>query len=189
MRCAVHPSRPAFDTCPVCDRPRCAVDARFGDEGCASCVARRATRAPALEAGPAALAALTGGAIAANLVTIVGGGIASEYVGAKVFSIVMPGLVGAAVGGCTLAAARYASRRPKLPDGMRASLRAMAMAYAVISVGYGFRFASTPYAHVGRWLPPMIAAAVGALLWTLPPQESGGRRRSLRPGQREKRPS
>lgn len=187
MRCAVHPSRPAFDTCPVCDRPRCALDAQLGSQGCASCVARRATRAPALAAGPAALASLAAGAATANLVTILGGGIASEYVGAKVFSVLMPGLVGAAIGGCSLAVARAASRRGRLPEGMRSSLRVLAAAHAVLSALYGFRFANTAYGTTGRWLPPVLAAALGAWLWTLPPQESGGSR--LRPGQRAKRPS
>ena len=158
------------------------MDAQLGSAGCASCTARRATRAPALAAGPAALAALTAGAITANVVTIIGGGIASEYVGARFFSVIMPGLVGAAVGGCSIAVARAASRRARLPEGMRSSLRVLTTAYAVLSALYGFRFASTAYGSVGRWLPPVVAAALGAWLWTLPPQESAGpRRTALRP--------
>ena len=149
----------------------------MGAEGCASCVARRATRAPKMEAGPAALAALCAGMILANIVAIVGGGIASEYVDAKFFSIVIPGLVGAGIGGCSIGAARLASQRAWLPDGMRAALRTLALGYGVASALYAFRFAGTSYGPVGHWLPPVVAGAFGAWLWTYPqPEHASGRR-------------
>lgn len=180
MRCAVHPSRPAFDNCPVCDRPRCAFDAQMGAKGCASCTARKATREPKLAAGTAALAAGTAGVVAAVMVTIIGGGIESEYVGARFFSILMPGLVGMAVGGCAIAVAKFASLRERLPESMRTALRGFSILISVISADVGFKFADTPLSHPGRWVPPFVAAAVGAFVWTVPSNETGYRRKAKR---------
>lgn len=121
-----------------------------------------------MDAGPAALAALVGGMIIANIVTIVGGGIASEYVDAKFFSIAIPGLVGAAIGGCSIGAARLASQRAWLPDGMRGLLRVISGGYAILSACYAFDFTDAAYGPIGHWLPPFAAAAIGAWLWTYP---------------------
>ncbi len=132
-----------------------------------------------MEAGPAALAALTAGMLASNLVCAIGSGIASEYVDAKIFSVAIPGLVGAGIGGCSIGLARIASQRAWLPDGMRAALRGLSVLYGVMAALLAFKFAETPYGSLGHWLPAVVASAFGAWLWTYPQPEPG-------PGQRGK---
>lgn len=133
-----------------------------------------------MEAGPAALAALTAGMLASNLVCAIGSGIASEYVDAKIFSIAIPGLVGAGIGGCSIGLARVASQRAWLPNGMRAALRGLSVLYGVMAALLSFKFADTAYGSVGHWLPAVAASAFGALLWTYPQPEPGPGKRNRR---------
>ena len=42
LQCAVHPSRPAVDDCPVCGRPRCGADVAAVATGCLGCVSETA---------------------------------------------------------------------------------------------------------------------------------------------------
>jgi len=99
---------------------------------------------------------------------MVGGQVASEYVGAKVFSIVTPALVGVACGIAAIAAGRI---RPR--EHGYTLLRLIAVLYAVIGTGYGFRFVvghQDPFGPAGQVVPPYLGAALGAWLWTLPPR-------------------
>lgn len=107
-------------------------------------------------------------ALAASMVGLIGGVIASEYVGAKIFSIVTPALVGVACGMAAVAAARVPLRGP-----LYRWVRAVAVVYALIGTGYGFRFVpggQSPFHPAGQVLPPYGGAILGAWLWTQPPR-------------------
>ena len=111
-------------------------------------------------------------ALAVLPVSLLGGAIASEYVGTDVFGIVTPFLVGVACGAVAVAAAGAVRR----PEGLRA-VRLVGLLYALIATGYGFRFVvggEDPFAPAGDRIWPYAAAAAGAWLWTIPPK----RRRS-----------
>lgn len=168
QRCAVHPARLAVDTCTVCGRPRCGVDARdHGQGGCAACADRRAGGAGGT-ARPLELAVRAG--LAALWVTFVGGWIETQYVGTRWFSLLAPGLVGlAASAAATAAARRPTARWPEL----------VAAAAGVLGAGLGFRLVpggQSLLTPVGNVVPPYLAAAVGAYVWPVlfgPPRRRG----------------
>src|SRR2546428_12518060 len=72
-RCVAHPSRPAVDHCPVCERPRCGADAT--GPGCAVCGgALVGARRPASDAELVVRAAL-----ACHVIALVAGVGLQEY--------------------------------------------------------------------------------------------------------------
>jgi hypothetical protein len=117
-------------------------------------------------------------ALAAFATGLAGGVVASEYVGAHIFSVVTPALLGVACGTAATAAAR---RRGGSGGGRSRAVRAVAVLYALLGTAWSFRFVtggSSPFSPAGQVLPPYLAAALGAWLWTMPPrrrQGAGGR--------------
>lgn len=151
MRCAAHPARPARDRCPTCDRPRCAADVARGDR-CAVCADRdaRGVREP--------LAVLVGAAVIGTVGGAAGAALGQEYVGARVFSVAFPALVGLVL--AALAAAWAGPLRPAL----RHAAAVAVAAYAGISALLDFRFTDEPFGPAGRWLPPLVAAVAAAFM-------------------------
>lgn len=156
-RCVMHPARRAVDRCPVCRRPRCAADVVGGETaGCATC---RPTRARAAAPGREVLVR---SGLAGTAVALVGGFVATQYVGTHYFSVVAPALVGlAASWAVTAAGGRGAPDRrlPRLAVAVSAALLGTALGFRLVPGGQGLL---TPLHDVG---PPYAAAAAGALVW------------------------
>jgi hypothetical protein len=166
----MHPSRPAVDRCPACDRPRCGVDAQAAGSGCLACAgsaARRLTvHRPA--GGPERLVRA---ALAAYAVALAGGIVASQYVGATGLSFLGPLVVGAVCGTAAMKAGRTEGRS----DGAGAlgtRIRAVAVLCAVLGVGVSLLLEGSrhPVSLRGDVLLPYAAAVAGALLGTVPPR-------------------
>ncbi|MBK5308135.1 MAG: hypothetical protein JJD92_15725 [Frankiaceae bacterium] len=165
-RCAVHPSRPAVDACPVCDRPRCGADAAAVSIGCLGCagdaVAEVSTVRP-----PGDLERLVRAALAAYVVGLVGGLVASEYVGATVFAYLGPFVVGVTCGGAATRAARTDGRGL-----LGTRVRTVGAVLAVLGIALSFVVEGS--LGVLELSPdvllPYAAAVAGALLWTMPPR-------------------
>jgi hypothetical protein len=160
-RCAVHPSLPAVDDCPVCGRGRCGPDAAAAPGGgCAACQGRVRPPGPP----PLDLAALAGAACAAGIVLVPVGLVASEYVGAGFVGYVVPLFVGIIV---SMAAEAGARKKRGL------ALQVLAAVYSVLSVAVGLRdprAAASPFSPLGRVLALYALAAAASVLWTLPPR-------------------
>ena len=170
IRCAVHPSRPAIDACPVCGRPRCGVDAASVPTGCLGCGGSAADAVPR-RPPPGDAERLVRGALAAYAVALLGGLVASEYVGATVFAYLGPFVVGVVCGGAGTRAAGTEGR------GSTASrVRAIAALCALLGVGLSFVVEGSlaPTALRAQVLLPYAAAVAGALLWTMPPRQRQG---------------
>lgn len=104
------------------------------------------------------LAVFVGTGVVGVVGAVAGAALGQEYVGARVFSIVFPALVG-----LVLAALTVAGAGPLRP-GLR-HLVAMALAgCAGLSALLDFRFTGEPFGSAGRWLPPLVAAVVAAAL-------------------------
>jgi hypothetical protein len=155
-RCAVHPGRPTLDACPVCGRGRCAPDAAtWAAGGCAAC--QPGPRGSGRPLGPWRLAVRAG--LAGVVVTVVGGVIATQYVGVHVFSWLVPGLLGIAAGWVTAAAARTGS-----------VASAVAVVSGVLATALGLRLqpGGASLLHpVSDVVPPYLTAIAGALGWRL----------------------
>lgn len=175
-RCAAHPGRPAHDGCPVCRRPRCLADAAAAPGGgCLVCGGDTGRPPEPVRSAAAVTAALTRAGWAATVVALVGAALGQEYVGAHLFSLIWPALVGMTAG----SGAMLGIGRLRLPG----VARAIGAGYGVLSAAYSFHFADTPYGVPGRWVPPMVcAAAAGVLLPGLLTPSAAGRRRTGRPG-------
>lgn len=159
-RCVAHPSRPAVDRCPVCDRPRCGADT--AEPGCAVCRGLvEAVRRPA--SGPELLVRA---ALACHAVALVAGVVLQEYPGSPVFEYLAPAVGGAAVG----AAATAAAGEPRGPLLVR--VRALALVYGVLATSFGFMLDGTfgVLDTKSDVLLPYLAAAGAAWLWTRPPK-------------------
>jgi hypothetical protein len=161
LRCAVHPGLPAYDACPVCERPRCAADAAAAPGGgCRACEGRAGRTAPP----PVDLATLVRAGVCCGLVAPLAGLVASEYVGAGIVGWVVPAFVGIVVAMVAEAAAR--KRRGQV-------LRWLAVAYSVVAIAVGLadpRAAGSPFTPVGRVLGQYVVAAAAAWYWTAPPR-------------------
>ncbi|HEV2888862.1 MAG TPA: hypothetical protein VGX28_00640 [Frankiaceae bacterium] len=172
LRCAVHPGLPAYDTCPVCARPRCAADSAAAPGG--GCHACRGVRA---RSGPPPLdgESLVRAGVLCGLVAPLAGIIASEYAGAGGVGIVVPFFVGIVLGILAESAARRRRGR---------ALRILAAIYAVVGVAVGldyekalgsaFKLSATAEAF-GLFRYPVVPvsyvmAALGAWVWTAPPK-------------------
>ncbi len=160
MRCAVHPSRPATDRCPVCGRPRCSPDAdRYGAAGCEACQETPSGRAPAareivVRAGLAGMAAL-----------LFDGWVETQYVRVHLLSLIAPVVGGLAAAWVCSAAAGMDGRR------LRSAVLAVAGGAAVLGAALAFRVNSggglSPVHPAGRVGPPYLAALGGVALWQL----------------------
>jgi hypothetical protein len=157
-RCAQHPARPAHDQCPRCSRPRCDADAnRYAEAGCAVCEAAPRPTPPAGRLEVAVRASL-----ASFPVVVVGGWIATQYVGDHIFAELLPGLVGLA---CGFAANLGGPPRDRWAA---VTLATISVAAAVLATALGFRLVPggqsvlRPFSVVGA---PYLCAVAGALLW------------------------
>lgn len=160
-RCVAHPSRPAVDRCPTCDRPRCGADA--GGPRCPVChgLAAVPTTPP-----PTGRERVVRGALGAYALALGGGLITAQYVGTPLFQYLAPAVVGIACG----AAATAAAGEPRGPVLQR--VRVVAIVHAVLAVALGFRLEGTYDVldlHV-EVLVPYLVAAVACWLWTAPPK-------------------
>ena len=160
-RCAVHPSLPAVDACPVCGRLRCAPDAHAAPGGgCLACEGRVTKPGPP----PVDLHALASAGAACNLVAVLAGLISSEYVGANWFVglVAVPSFVGIALSMTAESAARKKRGR---------ALRLLAAFYAVLAIAIGWaqpRAAETAFTLDA--VPSYAIAAAVSWLWTAPPR-------------------
>lgn len=160
-RCVAHPSRPAVDRCPTCDRPRCGADGP--GQRCQVCrgLASMPTTRP-----PGDLERVVRGALGGYVLALGGGAITAQYVGAPVFQFLAPAVVGVACG----AAATAAAGEPRGPVLQR--VRVVVVLLAVLAVALGFRLEETHglvEADVDV-LVPYLVAAVACWLWTAPPK-------------------
>jgi hypothetical protein len=112
------------------------------------------------------------GALAAFAAAMLGGLVASEYVGSTVFSYVGPFVVGVVCGGAATKAAATDGRGE-----LGTRVRAVGALLGVLGVGFGFLDEQSldPVSASGDVLLAYAAAAAGAVLWTMPPR--------VRPGQ------
>lgn len=171
-RCAVHPARPAVDVCPVCNRDRCGADAAQAvGGGCRACRGDPGGAPPShpprgVPAGP--LERLVRAGLAAYTVGILGGIVASEYVGATVFSYLGPFVVGVVCGGAALKAAGTDGR-----GRFGARVRGIGALYALLGVALSFVDEQSQHVLSLRLdvLGGYAAAIAGALLWTMPPRQ------------------
>ena len=170
-RCSAHPSRPAVDRCPTCDRPRCGTDAAgLAANGprpdCPLCatvkepVVGRPHRQP-----PGELELLVRAALAGLAVCLLSGPVASQYVESGLFAYVGPFVIGVVSGAASLRAA-VTDGRGRL--GTR--VRAIAAALSVLGVAFGFSLEGSQPLLSGGTLLPYLAAVAGAVLWTVPPR-------------------
>jgi len=162
IRCALHPARLAVDSCPRCARPRCGADAaEYGGRGCVACL----NPAPVAPPAPYAERVVRAG-LAAFVVALIGGWIATQYVDVQFFSEVAPGLVGLA----TAWAASAAAGGPADVRLRRATLLIAAVA-GLLGAGLAFRLESAGGQDpLGSWHevgPPYVAALVGTLAWPI----------------------
>jgi hypothetical protein len=174
-RCAVHPGRPAVDECPVCDRPRCSADAAaWPDGGCAACEGVR-PQPPTRRA--VTRETIVGAAAASHVAAVFAGAVSSQYVQVSLFGLLVPVGVGIGIGAAAEAGARGARGW---------AIRAVAVVYALIAVGAGFRFepggvGPLDLGEIKDVLGPYVCAAVGAWLWTVPPRKHKARTTSEAP--------
>lgn len=161
MRCAVHPSRPAVDACPVCARPRCRADAETYDStGCAACVQPATARA---EAGLRELAIRS--ALAGMAAAVFDGWVETQYVRVHWMSVIAPIVGGIAAGWACKAAAGKGGQR------IKARVLSIACVSAVLGAALAFRLTSdgglSATHPLGRVGPPYLASLVGVALWQL----------------------
>ncbi|MCU1591490.1 MAG: hypothetical protein JWP11_2746 [Frankiales bacterium] len=174
-RCAVHPSRPAVDACPVCGRPRCGADAAAPVRGCLACTPLDSATA-AVVAPPTDVERLVRATLAAYAVALLGGPVGSEYVGATVFEYLGPFVVGVICGGAATRAAGTDGR-----DRIGRAVRGLSALLAVLSVAFSFVLEESRDALSvsPQVLLPYAAAVAGAILWTIPPRPGRGQRQGL----------
>ena len=128
------------------------------------------------------------------LITLVGAQVLSEYVGMHVFSWLLPGLLGAGSGELGSSVLHPGDRDGPGPAA-RIAVSFAAVVAPALAAAAAFPVSGMPTGPVGRWLPPVLAAAVGAsALLALVPSRGGvttgrrprrprpGSRRSARPG-------
>ncbi|MDQ6649801.1 MAG: hypothetical protein M3Z02_06755 [Actinomycetota bacterium] len=165
LRCAVHPARPALDRCPVCRQPRCGVDADLSPGGgclrCSGVAAGLPVGHPRSTAGRLVTAVL-----AVVPATVAAAWVSSQYVGAAVFSLVLPGLTGCLCGWVVLRAAGGADR-----TALGYAVRTLAVVAAAAGTACSFLFVpggESALHPAGRVVPPYAVAVAAAWLWTRP---------------------
>ena len=149
--CELFPSRPSRPGCARC----------INGDATATCAYTAATpdavsRGRKRRRRPTGLELIVRAALAATAVMVVGGHVGADYVGADHgFSLFIPLITGVL---CGWAASRAVGVT-------RAWLvRVIAAVYAAASSPLMFRVNGEPFGSAGRWLPPILAAAAGALL-------------------------
>lgn len=169
-RCAVHPSSPSVDSCPVCERARCAADAAAAPGGgCLACEGRHPLTGPP----PLDLRALVTAGCLCGIVVVPAGLISSQYVGAGVVGYAVPMFVGIIVS----IAAEYGAGPRRGPR-----LRYLAMLYSVLAIAIGLHdprasgsvfVARNNVLPLPEWVQALllyVIAAAAAWLWTAPPR-------------------
>ena len=167
-RCVAHPSRPAVDRCPTCDRPRCGADTGPTCQVCHGVTTVLTARPPRL------LERLVRAALGSFALALPGGLIASEYVDAP--SAFLPYLAPVVVGIAVGAAATAAAGEPR--GRQLTHVRQVAVVYAVLAQALGIRLEGSfdvwsPDRHV---LLPYVVSAVACWLWSAPPRQGRGTR-------------
>jgi hypothetical protein len=168
VRCAAHPSRPAVDACPVCDRPRCGADqVAAPGGGCTVCGGAdgRPARRPARPPDEREL--LVRAALAAYAAAVAWGYVTAEYVGAGYFAYLSPAVLGVLCGG----AATSAAGSPR-PGPLLQRVRLAAVLLALLGSGLGFVLEGT-YGVLSAStdvLVPYAITVAAAWLWTSPPR-------------------
>lgn len=174
QRCAVHPARPAVDSCPTCGRPRCGADAAALPGACHAC----GDAPPVADVAPARPLPdderLVRGGLAAYAVAVLGGWVVSEYVGATLFSYAGPFLLGLF---CGTAATRAAGTDRGAGAGrtVAARVRWLAVVIGVLGVALGFLLegSRSPVSGGLDVLVPYALTVVGGWFGTLPPKGQG----------------
>lgn len=171
LRCAVHPARPAADSCPTCAQPRCGADALALPSACLACAAGLALEpvAPVRVVGDDER--LVRGALAAYAVAVPAAWVVAEYVQATLFAYAGPFLLGLF---CGTAATRAAGtdRRPGAGSPVAGRVRWAAVALGVLGVALGFLLEGSRTPVSGRFdvLGPYALALAGGWLGSLPPK-------------------
>jgi hypothetical protein len=168
VRCAAHPSRPAVDRCPVCERPRCGADRSSGPgAGCTVCSGGepRSTRRGRRPADGREL--LVRAALAAYGAAVAWGYVTAEYVGAGLFQFLSPAVLGVLAGGAATAAA--GSPRSGV---LSTRVRLVALAYAFLGCALGFVLEGTygVFSTSSDVLLPYAITLTAVWLWTAPPR-------------------
>lgn len=157
-RCAVHPGRLAVDRCRRCGRLRCAPDAQaYADRGCRGCL-RRGDRRRVRRFEATVRAGLAG-----IFVALIGGAITTQYVDDHLFSLIVPGLIGAAASWAGSAAIGRHSRN--LPI-----VAVVASLAGLVGTALGFRLVpggQSPLHPDWEVGPPYLCTVIGAVVWTL----------------------
>jgi hypothetical protein len=168
-RCAAHPSRPAVDSCPRCERPRCDADRALGPGGgCVVCRGADPAPTPARSGRVARnRELLVRAALAADAAAVAWGYVTAEYVGADVFQYLSPAVLGVLCGG----AATTAAGSPG-PGVLSNRIRLVAVLFALLGTALGFVLEGTYRALTASTdvLVPYAIAAGAAWLWTTPPR-------------------
>lgn len=162
-RCAAHPSRPAVDACPVCDRPRCAAD-RTAYEGCVVCHEEDVS---GVRSASQDLERLVRAALAAYGAAVAWGYVTSEYVGAEVFQYLSPAVLGVLAGGAATAAAGHPG-----PGVLSNRIRWVVGLCALLGTALGFVLEGT-YGALSSSLDvlvPYVIAVAAGWLWAAPPK-------------------
>jgi hypothetical protein len=176
-RCAIHPSRPTHDPCPVCGRSRCLADAQaLASTGCYACLRTTPARTSAGRLELMVRAGLVGLAVA-----YLGGWIGTQYVRVHLMSLAAPALIGlAAAWGIPLAARRL---------GSPALLWALAVLAALLGTALGFALTPGGQNPLRQWdvvggpyLAALAGVAAGPLVLGVPGGGSSRRRRGQPPG-------
>ena len=151
--CELFPSRPSRAGCARC----------LGGDATATCAYTETTQT-AVSAGrkrrrrPIGVEKYVRASLAAYAVAIIGGHVGADYVGADHgFSLSVPVIVGVV---CGWAASRAVGVTRAYP------VRLVAALYAAASSPLAFRVNGEDFGGTGRWLPPIVAAVVGALVGT-----------------------
>jgi hypothetical protein len=157
-RCALHPSRPAVDHCPVCGRARCRVDAEtYGASGCEACRA-----AVHVRTAPAVREIVVRAALAGVAAALFDGWVETQYVRVHLMSLVAPLVGGLAAGWACMGAAGREGRR------LGPLVLVIAAVAGVLGAALAFRLNSggglSPLHPPGRVGPPYLATVLGVAL-------------------------
>jgi hypothetical protein len=157
----VHPARPAVDECPVCGRPRCGADAASVPRGCLAC---RGEAAAPDEGGRRAGSVERGirGALVAVALGLLGGWIATEYIGAGAFAYIVPFLVGLCCASAACAAAGTTGH-----GRFDLTVRLIGAASALVGIVLSYRLVpggQSPWSPPSEVLPAYGAVLVGAFV-------------------------
>lgn len=123
--------------------------------------------------GPDDLERWIRGTLAAAAVALAGGVVVSEYVGAPVFALLAPVVLGVLCGAAALRAAGTDGR-----GRLGRAVRGVCALYALLGTALGFLLEGSrrPAELRADVLLPYAAAVLGALAWTVPPRRARRRK-------------